>query len=205
MRAAVERRRVQVPGPILGPERALELMLDVEQPDPDGSSKKRNWEVHQQEWPNADEPYHDGDQSRDRSVRRHGAEPGLAAPAHHADRQPVPQDEQISGTKAEHDNGVPIQAISKPTHRECARYSCTVSVRMSPIPRRSRLPELAWWMACVRRQKSYGVNVNTPMMRPTQSFASRWWKKAPCPQSCWIMKSRTRKPAAGTASSGQNQ
>src|SRR6266516_7254548 len=48
MRAAVERRRVQVPGPILGPERALELMLDVEQPDPDGSSKKRNWEVHQQ-------------------------------------------------------------------------------------------------------------------------------------------------------------
>ena len=64
MRAAVERRRVQVPGPILGPERALELMLDVEQPDPDGSSKKRNWEVHQQEWPNADESYHDGDQSR---------------------------------------------------------------------------------------------------------------------------------------------
>ena len=115
MRAAVERRRVQVPGPILGPERALELMLDVEQSDPDGSSKKRNWKVHQQEWPNADEPYHDGDQSRDRSVRRHGAEPGLAAPAHHADRQPVPQDEQISGTKAEHDNGVPIQAISKPT------------------------------------------------------------------------------------------
>jgi len=55
---------VQVPGPILGPERALELMLDVEQPDPDGSSKKRNWEVHQQEWPNADESYHDGDQSR---------------------------------------------------------------------------------------------------------------------------------------------
>src|SRR5262245_23305770 len=106
MRAAVERRRVQVPGPILDPERALELI-------PNGSSKKRNWEVHQQEWPNADEPYHEGDQSRDRSVRRHGAEPGLAAPAHHADRQPVPQDEQISGTKAEHGNGMPIQTISK--------------------------------------------------------------------------------------------
>src|SRR5947208_14634281 len=115
MRAAVERRRVRVPGPILGPERALELMLDVEQPDPDGSSKKRNWEVHQQEWPNADEPYHDGNQNRDRSVRRHGAEPGLPAPAHHADRQRVLQDEQISGTKTEHDDGVPIEAISKPT------------------------------------------------------------------------------------------
>ena len=48
MRAAEERRRVQVPGPILGPERVLELMLDVEQPDPDGSSKQCDWEVHQQ-------------------------------------------------------------------------------------------------------------------------------------------------------------
>src|SRR5262249_28119175 len=113
MRAAVERRRVQVPGPILGPERALELMLDVEQPDPNGSSKKHNWEVHQQKWANADEPYRDGDQSRDRTVCRHGAEPVLAAPAHHAGRQPVPQDEQISGTKAKHDNGVPIQTILK--------------------------------------------------------------------------------------------
>src|SRR5258708_10213693 len=115
MRAAVERRRVRVPGPILGPERALELMLDVEQRGCEGRSKKRNWEVDQQEWPNADEQYHDGDQSRDRSVRRHGAEPGLAAHAHHGDRQAVPQDEQISGTNAEHDNRVPIQAISKPT------------------------------------------------------------------------------------------
>src|SRR6516165_10363571 len=96
MRAAVERRRVQVPGPILGPERALELMLDVEQPDPDGSSKKRNWEVHQQEWPNADEPYHDGDQSQARrawrarfsrsrifsaAMDRHGAKPTPAMSA----------------------------------------------------------------------------------------------------------------------------
>src|SRR5260370_41844276 len=100
MRAAVERRRVQVPGPIVGPERVLELMLDVEQPHPDGSSKKRNWEVHQQEWPNADEPYHDGDKNRDRRVRRHSAEPGLPAPARRADRPQVMIDVQIRWTKA---------------------------------------------------------------------------------------------------------
>ena len=59
-------------------------------------------------------------------------------------------------------------------------------------------------MAWVRRQKSYGVSVSTPITRPTQSFASRWRKNAPWPQSCWIMNARTMKPAAGTASSSDS-
>ena len=61
-------------------------------------------------------------------------------------------------------------------------------------------------MECARRQKSYGVKVNTPMTRPTQSFAVLREKKVPWPQSCWIMKRRTRKPAAGIVmSSGATQ
>src|SRR5246127_1845267 len=35
------------------------------------------------------------------------------------------------------------------------------------------------------------------MARPTQSFARRPGKNDPWPQSCWIMKRRTSKPAAG--------
>ena len=54
-------------------------------------------------------------------------------------------------------------------------------------------------MECVRRQKSYGVMVSTPIRRPIQSLTALCGKKAPCPQSCWIMNSRTRKPAVGTA------
>jgi hypothetical protein len=69
----------------------------------------------------------------------------------------------------------------------------------------SRLPDVEWCTAWVRRQKSYGVSVNTPIARPTQSLVARRWKKAPWPQSCWIKKSRTRKPAAGTASNRQSQ
>ena len=56
-----------------------------------------------------------------------------------------------------------------------------------------------------RNRFARGVSVNTPMTRPTQSFARRWRKNDPWPQSCWIMNSRTRKPAAGTASNRPTQ
>jgi hypothetical protein len=43
--------------------------------------------------------------------------------------------------------------------------------------------------------RSYGsIRVSTPMTRPPQSFARRWRKNDPWPQSCWIMKRRTRMP-----------
>jgi len=49
--------------------------------------------------------------------------------------------------------------------------------------------------------QSYGsISVSTPMTRPTQSFARRWRKNDPWPQSCWIMKRPTRKPAAALTS-----
>ena len=35
--------------------------------------------------------------------------------------------------------------------------------------------------------------------RPSHSFAARLRKKAPWPQSCWMMKMRTIRPAAGSA------
>ena len=42
---------------------------------------------------------------------------------------------------------------------------------MSPMPRRSRLPVVAWCVACAWRHTSYGVKVSTPVMRPNQSLA----------------------------------
>jgi hypothetical protein len=96
---------------------------------------------------------------------------------------------------AEHHDRVPVQAIQKLTPSG-ERQKFAHGERVD-IPD----PELAWWTAWVRAQKSHGVSVNTPMTRPTQSLARLWRKNDPWPQSCWIMKSRTRKPAAGTASS----
>ena len=50
-----------------------------------------------------------------------------------------------------------------------------------------------------------GVKVNTPAILPNQSFASRWRQKAPWLQSCWMAKSRTRKPPAAMASGKASQ
>ncbi len=47
--------------------------------------------------------------------------------------------------------------------------------------------------------------VSTPITRPTQSLAVRLRKKAPWPQSCWIMNRRTTNPAAGTISTAAHQ
>ena len=85
----------------------------------------------------ADEPDQHRDDQRDRGVGRHGAEPWLPAGAHQPDRQPLLQDEQIGRPDAEHHDRMPVDAdsCSRP-HRERARYSRTVSVSMSPMPRR---------------------------------------------------------------------
>jgi hypothetical protein len=37
-----------------------------------------------------------------------------------------------------------------------AVYSATVSARTSPPPRRSRSPDVAWWIACSCRQRRNG-------------------------------------------------
>jgi hypothetical protein len=40
MRAAVQRRLVKIPALVMGPERILELVLDVEQPDPQSNLRE---------------------------------------------------------------------------------------------------------------------------------------------------------------------
>ena len=82
--------------------------------------------------------------SGDREIGRHGADPGLPAAAHQADRQALLQQEQIGRAEAEHDQRVAVKPVfADRPQRERARYSRTVSVSMSPMPRRSRLPEVA--------------------------------------------------------------
>ena len=77
------------------PNRILELVLDIEQPNPDRAREKHDGQMHEQERPDADQPYHGRDESRDRDVGRHGAEPGLPTAAHEANWQSMLHDEQI--------------------------------------------------------------------------------------------------------------
>src|SRR6478672_6555594 len=92
--AAVQRNLLQIPRLVVGPDRMFKLMLDVEQPD-------------------ADQPYHRGNDTADRGIGRHGAEPWLPTLTHQADRQAVLHDEQVSRAYAEHDEGVPVEPVTQ--------------------------------------------------------------------------------------------
>jgi len=102
---------VKTPGLVTGPGSVLELVLNIEQPDADRRRQNGDRQVHQQEWPDADQADHAGDQYRNGGVRAHRAEPGLPAAAHHPDRQPMAQDEQIARADAEHHHWMPVQTI----------------------------------------------------------------------------------------------
>jgi hypothetical protein len=47
--------------------------------------------------------------------------------------------------------GLRYSRYLKRPQRDSCTYSPTVKVIMSPTPRRSRSPEVAWWMACSKR------------------------------------------------------
>ena len=56
--------------------------------------------------------------------------------------------------------------------RARAAYSSTVSVGTSPVPRRSRSPEVPWWTAWLWRQLANGWKTSRPVNRPSQRFAA---------------------------------
>src|SRR5580704_12319477 len=114
MRTAVECRVGEVPVWIFGPHRMLELVLDIEQPHPDCSADDGNRQMYKQERPNADPPHHAGNDKCDRAIGRHGADPGRPAFPHQAKWKPLPQDEKITWTDAEHDDRMTVQAIAEP-------------------------------------------------------------------------------------------
>src|SRR5580704_5529686 len=91
----VKRRLVQIPSPFVKPCSILELMLHIEQPDPDRGREEHDWQMHEQEWADPDQPNHDGDENRDGGVGCHGAEPWPPTTAHAADWQPMLHNKQI--------------------------------------------------------------------------------------------------------------
>ena len=95
MRAAVQRRLVQVPGGGLDPKRILELMLNVEEPNADRGRKQHDGHVHEQEGGDTGDEHRPHDSKRDGHVGCHGAQPRLPAFAGDADRQSVLQNEKI--------------------------------------------------------------------------------------------------------------
>ena len=78
------------------PERVLELVLDVEQPDADRGGEQHDRQMHEQERPDADEPdQHRRDHSAIAALVAMVLSQGRQPPRIMPDRQPVLQEEQI--------------------------------------------------------------------------------------------------------------
>jgi hypothetical protein len=111
--AAVKRRLLQVPFSVADPYGMLELVLDLEQPNTERGREHQDWQMHEQERTDADQPHHGGDDSRDASIGRHRAQPRLPAAAHEADRQAMLHEKQIGRADAEHNDRMPVDAVAK--------------------------------------------------------------------------------------------
>ena len=155
MRAAVQRRLVKIPVLVAIPECVFELMLDIEQPDADRGREKRNRQMHQQERADA--------RPARSSAPTSAAMPTLVAIVLTQGCQPLRINP--NGNRCRKTNSRPDRCRTSPAGGGKAGRAgapagrardipATVSVSMSPMPRRSRLPECAWWTAWVRRQKS---------------------------------------------------
>src|SRR5438309_1170179 len=113
IRASVQRCVLLDPCSIAFPERVLELVLDIEQPDPDGGGKQHDRKMHDEEGLDADEPDEHRDDECDRGVGCHGAEPWLPSGAEQANRKPLLQDKEERRADPEEHDRMPVNPISQ--------------------------------------------------------------------------------------------
>src|SRR4029079_9716524 len=107
----MQRSMMESPIGFLLPGRVLKLVLHVKQPHSNRRRKQRNREMYEQEQFYTHKPGDSHNQSGDPDIGRHDAKPRSQPAAHHADWKAVAQEEQMSRSKSEHNQGVPIQPI----------------------------------------------------------------------------------------------
>src|SRR3982750_4085008 len=94
IRASVQRGVLLDPSSIAFPERVLELVLDIEQPDPDRGGKQHDRKMHDEEGLDAEKTEEPPRDECNRGVGRHGTEPRLPSGAEQANRKPLLQDKE---------------------------------------------------------------------------------------------------------------
>jgi len=114
MRTAVKGSLMYVPSLSASPKRVLELVLNIEQPDPERSADQRDRQMHEQEWTYTHDPDRNSCYQQNGEVRRHRAQPGLPTAAHQSDRQAVLQEKEVSGPETKHHQRMAVHAVSQP-------------------------------------------------------------------------------------------
>ena len=124
MRAAMQCGVLGIPFAVARPDRVLELVLHVEQPDADRCGHQQRGQVHQQESLDADQPDQPAGHQRDGEVGRHCADPRApAVAAHQPDRQAMLQQEEIGRSQSEHDQRMAVEPVAQaPPHRARAIF-----------------------------------------------------------------------------------
>ena len=141
VRAALHGGSFMTPITCTYPKGLFKLVLHIKQPYTNGSGDKGYRSVDCEKVAPTEPPNHQAPQHSDRQVRRHRANPIVSIRC--SIRNAVAKHEQVSRTDPEHHHRMSIKAVFQAPHRSRAKYSLTVRVVMSPMPRRSRLPELA--------------------------------------------------------------
>lgn len=101
--------------------RIFKLVLDIKQPDAGRSGKQHDRQVDQQERDHSDRPYEECCESDDHGICGHRRNPWQRAGFHHAERQPLLEEEEPGGADTEHDQRMPVQAVAEPSP---ARQGC---------------------------------------------------------------------------------
>jgi hypothetical protein len=134
MRTAVKGSLMYVPSLIASPKRVLELVLNIEQPDPERSADHRDRQMHEQEWTYAHGPDRDSRYQQNGEIRHHRAQPRLPTTAHESDRlfsgvrhsaaQLAPRILNATARNAEPDEWHPatLSVGRSPIVRECFQF-----------------------------------------------------------------------------------
>ena len=100
------------------------------------------------------------------------------------------------GTRTNINTGLRKMMYAVFFHHEAARNSSTVIVYKSPMSRNSRsLLAWLWWNWCPAARYEYGMKVRKLQILPIRLLAVCEARNDWCPQSCWMIKIRTRKKA----------
>jgi len=194
----MQRRLGQAPIRFARPARVLELVLHVEQPDADGRGEHKD-----RPWIIRNAPGRRATSARRRPTRfrigRHRRIPRRPARAHQAQWRAMLHQEQVGRPDAEHHDRMAIEAVAEPpapvqlkvlVDRQRIDVAEAAMIEVAGAGVVSGVGSLP---VIVRRESQHAERA------PDQSLIARWRKNEPWPQSCWIMNSRTRNPAAGRA------
>src|SRR3954468_19313159 len=114
IRGTVQRSLIGAPFAVAAPINALELVLNVKQPNADSRGKQRDRQLHLQQVYRSDKHRNDGQAAANRQIGRQYAQPRVDLPQRQVKRKPELDDEQVNRAQPKKHERVTVKAITEP-------------------------------------------------------------------------------------------